>query len=380
MPAPRGGTLALRKSRLVRRRFRQIFYLVGFMLASGAIGHASYGFLTTAQVFNVRPPKIEGVSYNLTQEIQGLVDTLTLPSKNIFAINTSELEEQISHHPRIRRITVDKIYPDQLVIKASERSQAAILVTGGGFYLVDNDGYAMEKLSTSQLATKRLPLITGLRSEEVYEGEPVNNSTLGKALNLLQVLQVRNPEFYNHISDINIAPEGASQLENLTISTKEPLTIRFGDTNPVGRFAELETLMTYLQNQGVDPYNDLVYIDMRFKGQAVYMKLETAQLIAQGEYGKVQAELEQTQEELIRQYEKNSKSSRPKSDSDSSSRRATSTGSSSRSTSNRSSSGNTRNSQQNPQLNTPQHYNQPNRSYPTPQYPPIYNMPGNQPR
>lgn len=293
---PRQSAFALRKSRLVRRRFRQVFYTIGFTLSLVAIAHASYGFIMDTPYLRIKETRIEGVNGNLAAELKGLVTTLTRGQRNILDIDAAELSKEIARHPRIRDLKVEKIYPDQLVVHAVERQEVAVLATPSGFYLVDSESHAMEKLDTQRLAEAKLPYISGLKDDMVHEGEPVKSESLRKAISLLGVLKERNPELYARVSEIQIQSDGVSSIESLTAHMKGGLDVRFGDSNPIKKLAGYETLVTMLKKQGVDPYKDLVYIDLRFGDMAFYMDLETAMDVDRETYDVVQAKMEEASE------------------------------------------------------------------------------------
>ena len=218
--APRRNTLALRKSRLVRRRIRQAFYVSGFTLSMAALSHASYSFLMDTPLLTVKSASVEGVEGPLALEIQGLASNLMKEQRNILEIDTDELTEKIGRHPRIRDLSVRKIYPDKLVIRAVERQEVAVLEAGNSFFLADNEGNAMERLDADQLARTALPFISGLNKDMVNEGELVKSESLVKAINLLQVLDDRNHDLYTKISDVAIEQDTASPIEMLTMHMK----------------------------------------------------------------------------------------------------------------------------------------------------------------
>jgi len=390
---PRRGTLALRKSRLIRRRMQQAFYVVGFTLSMVAIAQASYGFLMGTPYLHIKPPKIEGVGQPLALEIAGLVDTMTRSSRNILEIDEEELAEQIGRHPKIRELSVEKVYPDQLIIHAVEREAVAVLVTEKNFFLADIEGHAMDKLDTKDLVATGLPYISGLRTEVVHEGEQVNSPSLTKALNLLQVLNERNPALYNEISEIEIQTDGVSPLETLTAHMKGGLDVRFGDTNPIDKLPQFETLLKKLRTDGVNPFEDLVYIDLRFKDMAFFMDIETALVVERNQYEELQARLDVETEKYEKAHPQESKeffgdknsdsgvekvkaSSKPKSQGSARTAVTQSAGTA------RAMTGHERNTnyQQQPQQYYPQQYNQQRVQYPAQQSTTYYNLPANQQR
>ncbi len=396
MVVPPRGTFALRRSRLVRRRFQQIFYTAGLILSMGAIGQAGYGFVMEIPYFTIKAPTITGVSEPLRQEIEGLVRSLTTNDSNILNINTADLEQQIARHPRVRDIRVVKTYPDRLQITAVERREVAIAITGNGSFLVDNDGHVMDKLELKDLKDMTYPFISGLLTEEVHEGEPIDSISLSKALNLLQVLEARNPSLYAAISDIQIKDDRVSPLETLTAHMKSGLEIRFGDQNPIDKLPALETLLKKLQDEGVEPFENLAYIDMRFKDMAFYMDKDTALDIAQLNYDELLRGMEKATEKYQAEHpmdkltdQSSSSSKKPSSDNTDTAKQPSPRKNSAAATPRNPARAAARAAQ--PQVGY-NNYGQPSQQYAPQQYyqqrqtpqmrqsAPLYNLPANQPR
>jgi cell division protein FtsQ len=292
----------MRKSRLIRRRFRNIFYTVGFLLSTAAISQASYGFLMEAPYFAVTTPQIQGVSEGVRKEIAGLVTSFLQGKNSLVMVDTAELEQQIALHPRVRDIKVEKRYPNQLKITAVEREEVAIAATETGFYLLDNEGHVMDKLDIEELVRFDLPYIAKLRPESVHEGETVDSASLDKALLLIQVLKDRNQELYRRISEVEIQQEQVSPLETLVLHMKGGLDIMLGDGNPVEKLPALETLLAKLQAKDVQPFSDLVYIDLSYDKLGFYMDKETALIVNAKQYDIVQQAMQDANDEYAKKH------------------------------------------------------------------------------
>src|SRR5690606_12111162 len=105
--------------------------------------------------------------------------------------------------------------------------------------------------------------------------------------NLLQVLKARNEQLYHEISEIEIGRDRGSSLETLTAHMKGGLHIRFGDADPVERLPALETMLLKMRGEGVEPFEDLVYIDLGFEGLGISMDKETALLVKRNQFNQV---------------------------------------------------------------------------------------------
>lgn len=294
------------KIRVSRRRFVRVIYAVGTILSLAAIAHVSYAFLSDAPYFKVAHVRIDGVSAPIQKELRDLSDKVLAENNNIINVNLDKLTKALGANPKITGLQLDKVYPDTLQIRATEREAAAIVSTEG-FYLVDREGFVMEKLKPSLLRKYDFPYITGLPKDAVQVGEKIYNPRLGWALDLSRVLRERNSELYTRFSEIHIGTD-PTHMDNLTALLKGGTEIRFGDVNPIDKLPALEFFLKKQQEQKIDPFA-MAYIDLRFKDQIVFMDRPTALAEAAGVLGELQAEqaaeLEKLKKKQQRQDEKN---------------------------------------------------------------------------
>jgi cell division protein FtsQ len=283
-------------SRLIR-----LFYALGFLLVLAAIVQASYGFLTSSPYFRITKLEVEGVGGKLQKELNSIARKAIAENRSLLTLDISRLRNQIASHPGIRNLHLEKLYPDTLIIKASEREPAAV-VYADNFYLVDRDGYAVSKIRNQDLPSYQFPVITGLSSDEIAVGSKIYNERLLGALDLVRVLKDKNPELCASLSEIHLGSDPIQRLDNLTAVFKGGLEVRFGDKNPVEKLPALDYFLKSQKDQHVDPFREMAYVDLRFSNQIVYMDVSTMHSVLDGEYEK----LKQDQEQL----EKNSKNSK----------------------------------------------------------------------
>jgi hypothetical protein len=162
-----------------------------------------------------------------------------------------------------------------LVIQASERQPAALLSAGNSIYLLDWEGYVMERLTNATIRDKDFPCITGISSDDVQVGEKIYNAYLYRALDLTHVLKERNPELYAKLSEVQIATDPLSHMESITAHLRGGMEVRFGDNNPIEMLPAFEVWANTIRAKGADPYN-MAYVDLRFKDRVFHMDKDTA--------------------------------------------------------------------------------------------------------
>ncbi len=282
--ARRGG----RRANAGPSAFLRVFYAVGMCLVLAAIGHASYGFLVESPYFRVARVEVAGVSEPVKSEVRGLVEDLLARNNNLISLDMRLLNEVVSAHPRVRNARIERIYPDGIVIRASERFPAAVVVAGG-FYLLDDEAFVMEKVKASKLRSHQLPYISGIPSEEIQVGEKIPGSAVTRALDLVRVLKDRNPDLYKRFSEVNAGKDPVSHLDNLTGILAGGMEVRFGDTNPIEKLPALEMFIRLMKEKSSDPFS-MAYVDLRFKNQIVFMETPVALAKAAGVLDRVTGE------------------------------------------------------------------------------------------
>lgn len=325
----------MRKSKLMRRRLLGAFYGVGLLLSMAAIGHAGYGFFMDTSYFQLRDKDgiiiVGNLSDEIKPEILELVKSRLPYGGNLLKLDVDDLAEQLSKHPRVSNVKATKAYPDKLYIEADERTAGAIINSGGAnFYLIDWNGYVMERLSIEKLAQYDLPYISGVRADNIQVGEKLYQPSLGKALDLILMAEERNAEFYEKLSEVAIQTDGVSPLETLSAKMKGGLEVFFGDGNPVDRMAEYESIINKIRADKLDPYSDIVYVELRYKDMAFYLDRESMLLQETQSIEEIQMAMEEERKRIEQESLKAAKAANASNSSSQSSSRSAASSQSSR--------------------------------------------------
>lgn len=269
-----------------RIRARRILLAICFCAVVAAVAQVSWSFFCEAPYFKLSRLQVEGVAEPIAEELRTIVESAASRSRNMLNFDTGELQRLIAAHPRIRNFQFQKMYPDTLLIKASEREPAAI-VSADGFYLVDREGFVIEQLKAASLRDYDFPYVTGIPNDQIQPGEMIYNSRVLWALDLIRLVRERNPGLYGKFSEVNLNTDSVSHLENITVRLKGGTQVRFGDKNPIDKLPTLDYFIQKQVEQNVDPFM-LAYIDLRFQDQIVYMDRPTAVAAAAGVLDRLQ--------------------------------------------------------------------------------------------
>ncbi len=110
------------------------------------------------QGLEIREVQVNGMRHVMKQEV---LDRLALkPGLALHQISASYLAERLRVHPWIKDATVERMPPHTLSITVLERKPAAVLRTGSGHLLSDDEGSVLSQLGAQDDPT--FPLLIGL--------------------------------------------------------------------------------------------------------------------------------------------------------------------------------------------------------------------------
>lgn len=175
-----------RHKRSVRRRgrFSGLYKVLSIMLAAGAIAAACIVF------FRVNTMEVEG---NVRYTAQEIIDASGVKTgDNLIALPASRVSASIRVQlPYVEGVSLQRAYPDRLIIRVTERVAAASVDSSEGRWLMSSQGKLLEPDTGADSVT-----ITGLTAVGPYAGGMIRvpeeeESTLEYVKELLGVLEKR---------------------------------------------------------------------------------------------------------------------------------------------------------------------------------------------
>ncbi|MCX6970075.1 MAG: FtsQ-type POTRA domain-containing protein [Verrucomicrobia bacterium] len=152
--------------------------------------------------------ELDGV---MTRE-EALEETGIREGENIFRVDLSNAERALRAVPQVGDVCIERHLPDQISITVTARDPVAWVAPlekdADPFdpeksLLVDETGYLM-KPRIIQPEFYHLPVIYGVQSDNIRDGEPLHNEDLHRALALLDEV-ARHPECLLNIRTMNIS-------------------------------------------------------------------------------------------------------------------------------------------------------------------------------
>ena len=115
----------------------------------------------------IQEVEVEGIHHVTKPEV---LERLVLkPGMGLHQVSTRFLAERVRGHAWIKEATVERRPPHLLHVAILERTPAAIVQTGAGHWVSDENGYLLAKLGKQDDQT--LPLLIGLDPQSLQRGD-----------------------------------------------------------------------------------------------------------------------------------------------------------------------------------------------------------------
>ncbi|MBN1467311.1 MAG: FtsQ-type POTRA domain-containing protein [Fusobacteriaceae bacterium] len=192
--------------------------------------------------FKVKDVKVEGGIILLDGEIHNAL--LTLKGKNIWSLDTKNLENQLKKDVRIKNIKIERVLPSKLKISIEEE-KPYIKVKKGEKILVANENGEIFSFS-KELAYSNLIIVDG--SQEAILKE-----------NLKVLKAIEDKELLSFISEIY------SKNKEVRLMLNDGIYIKTDETVDKSRYETAKKVYKKLKNEG----KEFSYIDIRFEDYIV---------------------------------------------------------------------------------------------------------------
>ena len=200
---------------------------------------------------------VEGNKYISVEDVYRIAD---IPeSINIFSLNTANIKTRLMHDLRIDETDVSRRCPGTIVITIKERKPMAYVASNYGFLEIDKQGVVLAVLKN--LKQVNVPMITGIRLENEYVGDKVENQTVTKIVNYLSLL---DEVTLNQLSELNIKPS-----DEIVVYTLNSIPIRLGNSEGVIDKAKLTNeMLRELEGKKIM----VEYIDLSYASPVIKFK------------------------------------------------------------------------------------------------------------
>ena len=226
------------------------FYQWGGQLRAAA--RAAKAFVLDSDYFSVREIQVRGggrVGGGELVAMAGLKQGM-----NIWKIDLAAIEKVFSKHPWVRRVLVRREFPHRVVIEVEERTPKAI-VAMGQLYYIDSDGLVFTTVGDGDKLD--LPMITGLRPEQLSVYDPALRRRLKEALRLGELMALDA----HKLSEIHFA--GPQRI--VLYTTAYPIALHMGWGDWEDKLRRVKRVLSLWKGHE----QRLASLDVSFRGQAV---------------------------------------------------------------------------------------------------------------
>ena len=178
---------------------------------------------------------------------------------NVLQISTSELEERLSHDVRIASVKVSRNFPAYIDVTVTERKPLAVVQEEFGYAFLDREGIVIR--TASSIRGVNLPMVTGIKLDNVLLGDTVSAGPLLTALRFIGSL---SPEGLGIFSEINVG-----NTEQFVAYTRNGMAVRLGEGDKIEDRARLaENMVNDVKARGLSVY----YIDASLSSPYIKLK------------------------------------------------------------------------------------------------------------
>jgi cell division septal protein FtsQ len=167
---------------------------------------------------------------------------------NVFDIKLREIRERVEELQWVRYAMVERVLPDQIIIKVVEREPIGLGRIRGEVYQFDMDA---KILDLDTVGASSFPILDGLH----------RNDMKGNLKKVEAYKKVLDDLGQTSLSEVHINEAG----EVSVVSASDPLIVNLGTSDFRSRWIKYLQLKSQIQQQ----YPQAVRVDLRFKNQVI---------------------------------------------------------------------------------------------------------------
>ena len=204
------------------RRILRVSVTLGSIALVTAGGLLAGRVLFESQYFQIVDIRVEDHQRVGREEILALSDIRL--GTNIFELDLETIGRKIEENSWIASARVQRVFPQEVVIRVTEREPRAIVNLGYLYYL-DATGEVFKVLEPQDRLD--FPAVTGIDRNFLMENAPEAKRLMGQAMALLERVEERNLFGVKELSEIHIHPAEGFTL--YTFVGGVPIRMGFGD-------------------------------------------------------------------------------------------------------------------------------------------------------
>jgi hypothetical protein len=200
-----------------------------------------YQVLESSGAFRVRQITVQGCRTVREEQLLALAEIRQ--GAPLLGFNLSEAKQRIRQHPWIDRVSIQRSWPDTLLIEVQERRPLALinLEGGQGLHYVDQNGIVFAPVEAGQ--DLDFPVITGISLPGIPPGFSLREGAAADAVQFLQLTAQGNPILpMQALSEVRVSREQGI----IAYLAERPFPIYIGCGNIKPRYYQLVRLLERL--------------------------------------------------------------------------------------------------------------------------------------
>ena len=251
-----GGGGAEKKAAGFKKTLLNVLALI--VLAGGSwLGWQAYLLLAHSDTFQIAGVDVKGVGRLSTAELEDIAGMFK--GQNIFRVDLDAAVRRAEANPWIRDVRIYRRLPNRISMTVVERVPGAILDTGAGRYLIDNEATVIERLPKDGAPSWPLPVIA-IKDWKASPGEPVVSEGMAEALTLLAEISARGGW---RLSNVMVRADSPETL-SVTYASHE---FKIGSGNYPEKLRRLAEVVEDVEQRHLN----ISYVDLRPERQAAAM-------------------------------------------------------------------------------------------------------------
>ena len=232
-----------------RAELLRYVYVVVFVVVLVGFGWGLYqtaAYARNTERLEIRKMSVAGLHRVSENEVLARVGYT--PGTNLLRVGLDDARRSVELIPWVRHATVQRVWPDEIVISVVERRHIALARIDGEIYQVDDDGVI---LPTDVLTDTSSPVLDGL-----HVGDIEGNRTKIEAY-----LQTVSAIGQSELSEVHVAESG----EVSVVPINNAVLIDLGSSDHRVRWDKYVRLRTQIREE----YPSAYHIDLRFRDQVI---------------------------------------------------------------------------------------------------------------
>jgi cell division protein FtsQ len=236
----------------MKSKIAMVFRAAQIVITVSALSGLCWGayrvvlYLRTAPRFDVQQLSVSGLKRVKENEV--LAKAGFEVGTNVFRVDLEEMRQKVEELDGVRYAAVQRVLPDQIIIKVVEREPIGLTRIQGETYEFDIDAKIMDPDPANSMT---FPILDDLRPGD----HPGNLHKVETYRNVLEELGQAS------LSEVHINDSG----EVSVVSANDPLLVNLGMADFRTRWNKFLQLKPQIQQQ----YPQAVRVDLRFKNQVI---------------------------------------------------------------------------------------------------------------